>query len=79
MSICMTKPEVELVYGEFGVHIHNRTIQREMAAGRVGVSPLKPGVKGNFPALTFQHLVNAFESFIKIKQLNGQGGDASNN
>ncbi len=50
-----------------------------MAAGRVGVSPLKPGMKGNFPALTFQHLANAFESFIKIKQLNGQGGDTSNN
>jgi hypothetical protein len=39
------------------------------------LSPLKPGMKGNFPALTFQHLSNAFESFIKIKQLNGQGGD----
>ena len=69
----------ELVYGEFGVHIHKRTIQREVAAGRVGLSPLKRGMKGNFPALTFQHLANAFESFIKIKQLNGQGGDLSNN
>ena len=69
----------ELVYGEFGVHIHKRTIQHEVAAGRVGLSPLKQGVKGNFPALTFQHLAKAFESFIKIKQLNGQGGDLSNN
>jgi hypothetical protein len=50
-----------------------------VAAGRVGVSPLKPGEKGNFPALTFQHLANAFESFIKIKQLNWQGGDICNN
>jgi hypothetical protein len=69
----------ELVYREFGVQIHNRTIQREVAAGRVGLSPLKRGIKGNFPALTFQHLANSFESFIKIKQLNGQGGDLSNN
>jgi hypothetical protein len=36
-------------------------------------------MKGIFPSLTFQHLVNAFESFITIKQLNGQGGDISNN
>ena len=50
-----------------------------MTAGRVGLPPLKRGMKGNFPALTFQHLANAFESFIKIKQLNGQGGDLSNN
>jgi hypothetical protein len=69
----------ELVYGEFGVQINKRTIQRDVAAGRVGTSPLKPGTKGNFPALTFQHLANAFESFIKIKQLNGQGGDISKN
>ena len=69
----------ELVYGEFGVLIHKRTIQPEVAAGRIGVSLLKPGEKGNFPALTFQHLANAFESFIKIKQLNGQGGDICNN
>ena len=61
----------ELVYTEFGVHIHKRTMQCEVAAGSVGLSPLKRGMKGNFP--------NAFESFIKIKQLNGQGGDLSNN
>ena len=61
------------------MHIHKRTIQHEVAAGRIDVSPLKPDMKGNFPALTFQHLANAFESFIKIKQLNGQGGDLSNN
>ncbi len=46
----------ELVFGEFGVHIHKRTIQHEVAAGRIYVSPLKQDMKGNFPALTFQHL-----------------------
>ena len=65
----------ELVYREFGVHIHKRTIQCEVATGRVGLSPLKRGMTGNFPALTFQHLANAFLSSIKIKQLNGQGGE----
>ena len=65
----------ELVYREFGVHINKRTIQHEVAAGRVGLSPLTRGMKGNFPALTFQHLANAFLGYIKIKELNGQGGD----
>jgi hypothetical protein len=65
----------ELVYAEYGVDIHRRNIQREVAAGRVGLSPLKTGPKGHFPTLTFQHLANAFESFIQIKQLNGQAAD----
>ena len=55
----------DLVYEEFGVHVLKRTIQHEVAAGRVGVSPLKPGIKGNFPALTFQHLANDFEIFLR--------------
>jgi hypothetical protein len=36
----------ELVYSEFGVHILKRTIQHEVAAGKVGISPLKRGMKG---------------------------------
>ena len=67
----------ELVFGEFGVHIHKRTIQHEVATGKIDVSQLKPAMKGNFPALTFQHLSNAFESFINLKQLNRLGGDIS--
>ena len=47
----------ELVYGEFGVPIHNRTICCEVAAGRVWLSPFKTGLKGYFPKLTFQHLI----------------------
>ena len=54
-------------------------MQCEVAMGILFVSLLKRRMKENFRSLTFQHLVNAFESFIKIKQLNGQGGDISNN
>jgi hypothetical protein len=40
---------------------------------------MKMAPKGHFPTLTFQHLSNAFESFIQIKQLNGQGGEIAQN
>ncbi len=69
----------QLVLGEFGVEIKARTIQREICEGRVGVSPKKMGPQGYFPPKTFDNLVNAFESYIKIMQLNGHGGTLSNN
>ncbi len=69
----------QLVMGEFGVEIKPRTIQREICEGRVGVSPKKMGPQGYFPPKTFDNLVNAFESYIKIMQLNGHGGTLSNN
>jgi hypothetical protein len=69
----------QLVLGEFGVEIKARTIQREICEGRVDVSPKKMGPQGYFPPKTFDNLVNAFESYIKIMQLNGHGGTLSNN
>ena len=67
----------ELVQEEFGTTIEVRTIQREVKQGRVGVSPKKMGPSSQFPNLVFNHLANAFESYIIINQLNGQGGDVS--
>ncbi len=69
----------QLVLGEFGVEIKPRTIQREVQEGRVGVSPKKMGPQGYSPLKTFDHLTTAFESYIKIMQLNGHGGTLSNN
>jgi hypothetical protein len=69
----------QLVLGEFGVEIKPRTIQREIQEGRVGVSPKKMGPQGYLPPKTFDHLTTAFESYIKIMQLNGHGGTLSNN
>ena len=68
-----------MVLGEFGVEIKARTIQREICEGRVGVSPKKMGPQGYFPPKTFNNLVNAFESYIGIMQMNGHGGTLSNN
>eukprot|EP00804_Cyclotella_cryptica_P024959 CCRYP_015507-RC/>CCRYP_015507-RC protein AED:0.06 eAED:0.04 QI:0/0/0/1/0/0/2/0/553 len=76
----MSASEVsKLVFGEFGVEISKRTIQREVAEDRIGVSPKKKGPQGIIPPLIFDNLCNAFESYIQIKQLNGQGTDITNN
>ena len=61
----------EKVHEEYGVSVHKWTIQCEVAAGGFGISPLQKGNEGNFTWLSFQHLVNAFESYVQIKQLNG--------
>ncbi len=46
----MSASEVsKLVLGEFGVEIHKRTIQREVAEDRVGMSPKKRGPEGVIP------------------------------
>eukprot|EP00804_Cyclotella_cryptica_P006359 CCRYP_010185-RA/>CCRYP_010185-RA protein AED:0.27 eAED:0.27 QI:0/0/0/1/0/0/3/0/273 len=69
----------QLVLGEFGVEIKPRTIQRAIQEGRIGVSPKKMGPQGYLPPKTFDHLTTAFESYIKIMQLNGHGGAVTNN
>ena len=68
-----------LVFGDFGVEISIRIIQREVAEDRIGVSPKKKGPQGIIPPLIYDTLCNAFESYIQIKQLNGQGTDITNN
>jgi hypothetical protein len=50
------------------------TIQRKIKEGRK-----KMGPQGHFPSKTFNNLAIAFESYIKIMQLNGHGGALSNN
>jgi hypothetical protein len=42
--------------------------------------PIKAGNEREFPSIDFSTPGKCFfESFIKIKKLNGQGGDTSNN
>ena len=68
-----------LVFGEFGVEISKRTIQREVAEDRIGVSPKKKAPQGIIPPLIYDNLCNAVESYIQIKQLNGLGTEITNN
>ncbi len=75
----MSASEVsKVVFGEFGVDISKRTIQREVAEDQIGVSPKMKGPKGVLPKLIYDNLCNAFESYIQIKQLNGHGTGITN-
>ena len=68
----------EVVLQNTGVAIGVRTIQREVKEGRIGVSPKKGGPPSIFPDEVFGKLSSAFESFIQIKQINGQSGNINN-
>ena len=68
----------KVVFGEFGVEISKRTIQREVAEDRIGVSPKKKGPEGVVLRLIYNNLCNAFERYIQIKQLNGHGTEITN-
>ena len=47
--------------------------------GLIGMSPCKPGPKGNIPALMYKSLCAAFGSCMRINQINALGGDNSRN
>jgi hypothetical protein len=58
-----------------GVGPSNETIRRYVSANLAGMSPLKIGVKGDVPACAFKSLCIAFESFIRIQQINSRQGE----
>ena len=66
-----------IVEKKLGIKVSKRTIQNNVAMGRIGTSPLKKGPKGNFSKDEVLNLSNSFESYVKIKQLNGQSGDVT--
>jgi hypothetical protein len=53
-----------------GVGPSARTIQRYANGGLAGLSPLKPGVKSDIPKWAYSALCTAFESYVRINQLN---------
>ncbi len=58
-----------------GIGPHAATIRRYVNANLSGMSPLKPGVKGDVPAWAFKSLCVAFESYIRICQINSKIGE----
>ena len=61
----------EIVRNEFKVNLCPRTIQKKVKDGAVGVSPLRRGPKGFIPEHHFNNLCIAFETFLRINQMNG--------
>jgi hypothetical protein len=68
-----------IVEKKFGIRVPKRTIQNNFKLGRIGTSPKKKGPKGHFDNDTVLNLTNSFETYVKIKQLNGQSGDVTYN
>jgi len=66
-----------IVEKKFGIRVPKRTIQNNFKLGRIGTSPPKKGPKGHFDNDTVLNLTNSFETYVKIKQLNGQSGDVT--
>ena len=56
-----------------GIIIPAQTVQRAVSEDTAGMSPRKRGNPGSIPDLNFSHLKISFESYIKIKQINGKG------
>ncbi len=67
----------KLIEKETGVYIGERCIQRYVEKGCAGDSPAKLGKAGEIPKDIFSNLVGAFESFVRINQLNGKGAENS--
>ena len=58
-----------------GCRVPPRTIQKHFKEGRVGTSPKKTGPQGHFDDNEMLNLQNAFETYVKIQQLNGKTGN----
>ncbi|KAL7532024.1 hypothetical protein ACHAWF_009676 [Thalassiosira exigua] len=64
----------EKVKKSYGWAPSSRTIYRYVNEGLAGASPLKSGEQGDVPQFVFNTLAKAFESFMRIQQLNARGG-----
>jgi hypothetical protein len=58
-----------------GIRLHATTIQKYVKANIAGMSPLKPGVKGDVPPWAFKSLCIAFRSYVCIQEINSPEGE----
>jgi hypothetical protein len=63
---------VNLVERDSGIKLSQRSIQKKVRDGNIGMSPLQRGPKGFIPDRHYQNLCIAYESFVSINQLNGK-------
>ncbi len=57
---------------KYNTTLSGRTIRRYVGNGMIGVSPLKMGPDGGVPDNHFKLLLTAFETYIRISQINGE-------
>ncbi len=58
-----------------GVGPSEATILRYAKMGIAGTSPLKPGIKSDIPEWAYKSLCVAFESYVRINQINSRDGE----
>ena len=75
LSSYQIEKKVKQEYG--GIGPHAATIRRYVNANLQGMSPLTVGVKGDIPPCVFKSLCVAFESFVRIMQINSKSGEVS--
>ena len=73
LSALKVSERIKLKYG--GVGPSECTIHRYVRDNLVGTSPLKKGTKGNIANFIYKTVAIAFESHVRINQLNGMGGE----
>jgi hypothetical protein len=59
----------ELVNAKYATNIQDRTIRKQVANGKAGLSPERRGPKGSIGSRYYKALCGAFESYIKLKQV----------
>ena len=62
---------------EYGTSLTPRTISRYVKEGMAGTSPQKKGPEGKLPRETYLCVCDAFESYVRISQINGDEIDAT--
>ncbi len=65
----------ERVNEQYGANIQPCTVQNYIKAELVGQPLLKQGTPGDIFKVIHDTICNAFESFVKINQYNGKGGN----
>jgi len=65
----------DVVFEDTGIHVSERSILRDVKDGRAGESPKNMGRTGSIEPILFANLAGAFESHIRINQLNGKSGE----
>ena len=73
LSSYVIEKKVKREFG--GVGPSATTIRRYVNGNLQGMSPLKIGVKGDIPPCVFKMLCVAFESYVRIMQINSKEGE----
>ena len=63
----------DIVNETFGTNLSSRTVTHYCQKGMAGQSPIGKGPEGNVPDEVLKQLVQAFESYVRINQNNGDG------